>query len=119
MTKWPDGPAGRRRPWRPCAARRGSPPTELRVHGWTTRHQARPAPSAAAEITMKVASYLSPKTAVKASGIAGRGLYANAPIVRGEVVSVKGGHLIDRETLERQKAVVKDADMQITDDLFL
>src|SRR5262245_12301477 len=68
---------------------------------------------------MKVASYLSPKTVVKSSGIAGRGLYAAAPLARGEVVCVKGGHLIDRATLERHRAVVNDADMQITDDLFL
>ena len=68
---------------------------------------------------MNVASYLSPKTVVKPSGIAGRGLYAAAPFTPGEVVSVKGGHLIDRATLERNKAVVNDADMQITDDLFL
>ena len=47
---------------------------------------------------MKVASYLSPKTVVKQSGIAGRGLYANTPIARDEIVSVKGGHLIDRAT---------------------
>jgi hypothetical protein len=68
---------------------------------------------------MQVASYLSPKTIVKQSGIAGRGLYANVPLIRGEVVSVKGGHLVDRATLERNKAVVNDADMQIADDLFL
>jgi hypothetical protein len=60
------------------------------------------------EKTMKVASYLSPKTVVKASRIAGRGLYANAPLVRGEIVSVKGGHLIDGATLERNKTVVND-----------
>ena len=68
---------------------------------------------------MNVASYLSPKTVVKASRIAGRGLYANAALVQGEIVSVKGGHLIDRATLERNKAVVNEAEMQITDDLFL
>ena len=68
---------------------------------------------------MKVASYLSPKTVVKPSGIAGRGLFAAAPLARGEVVCVKGGHLIDRATLERHRAVVNDADMQITEDLFL
>src|SRR5262245_4145262 len=68
---------------------------------------------------MKVASYLSPKTSVKPSGIAGRGLYANVPLVRGEIVSVKGGHLIDRATLERNKAVVNDADIQIADNLYL
>ena len=68
---------------------------------------------------MKVTSYRSPKTVVRPSGIAGRGLYAAAPLARGEVVSVKGGHLIDRATLEQNRAVVNDADMQIADDLFL
>ena len=52
---------------------------------------------------MKVASYRSPKTSAKHSGIAGRGLYAIAPLVRGEIVSVKGGHLIDRATVEREE----------------
>jgi hypothetical protein len=47
------------------------------------------------------------------------GPFATAPLVRGEIVSVKGGHLIDRATLERNKAVVNDADMQIADNLFL
>ena len=68
---------------------------------------------------MNVASYLSPKTVVKPSKIVGRGLYANTPFVGGEIVSVKGGHLVDRATLERNKAIVNEADMQITDDLFL
>jgi uncharacterized protein len=68
---------------------------------------------------MPVTSYRSPKTVVRASGIAGRGLSAVAAITRGEVVCVKGGHLIDRATLERHKAVVNDADMQIAENLFL
>ena len=68
---------------------------------------------------MQVASYRSPKTVVKPSGIAGRGLYAAAPIARGEIVCVKGGHLVDRATLDRHKVVVNDADMQIADDLYL
>src|SRR5262245_39288859 len=83
------------------------------------RHLLVPVGGAATEMTMKVASYLSPKAVVKPSGIAGRGLYAAAPIARGEIVSVKGGHLIDRETRERNKAVINDADMQIADDLFI
>jgi hypothetical protein len=70
-------------------------------------------------MTMKVASYLSPKTAVLPSGIAGRGLHAIVPISRGEIVGVKGGHLIDRATLERNKAVVNESDMQIADNLYL
>jgi len=68
---------------------------------------------------MQVTSFRSPKTVVRPGGIVGRGLFAAAPIACGEVVCVKGGHLIDRATLERHKAVVNDADMQIADDLFL
>src|SRR5262245_53881696 len=68
---------------------------------------------------MQVTSYLSPKTRVKQSGIAGRGLYAIAPLVRDEIVSVKGGHLIDRATLDQNKAVVNAADVQIAENLFI
>jgi uncharacterized protein len=68
---------------------------------------------------MTVASYRSPKTAVRPSRIAGRGLFAAAPLARGEVVCVKGGHLVDRATLERHRAVVNDAELQVADDLFL
>jgi SET domain-containing protein len=68
---------------------------------------------------MRLASYRSPKTAVKNSGIVGRGLFAAEPIPRGEVVCVKGGHLIDRATLERHSSVVNDAELQVADDLYL
>ena len=50
---------------------------------------------------MKVASYLSPKTVVKQSGIAGRGLYANTPIARGEIVDMKTIMLLQAARLER------------------
>jgi SET domain-containing protein len=68
---------------------------------------------------MQLASYRSPKTVVKNSGNVGRGLFAAESIARGEIVCVKGGHLIDRATLERHKAVVNEADLQIADDLYL
>lgn len=68
---------------------------------------------------MPVASYRSPKTVVGPSRIAGRGLFAAAPVPRGEVVCVKGGHLVDRATLDRHRAVVNDAELQVADDLFL
>ena len=44
-------------------------------------------------------SYRSPKTEVRESPIHGRGLFATAPIAKGEVVAVKGGHIINREQL--------------------
>ncbi|HVK13482.1 MAG TPA: SET domain-containing protein [Gemmataceae bacterium] len=68
---------------------------------------------------MQPASHRSPKTVVKASGIVGRGLFAAEPIARGEIVCVKGGHLVDRATLDRHRAVAQDAELQVADDLYL
>lgn len=68
---------------------------------------------------MQLASYRSPKTAVKNSGIVGRGLFASEAIRRGEIVCVKGGHLLDHATLERHSSVVNDAELQVADDLYL
>jgi SET domain-containing protein len=68
---------------------------------------------------MLFASYRSPKTDIRPSAIGGRGLFAVAPIRRGEVVSVKGGHLLDRAGMAELGGTVGDADLQVTDDLFL
>jgi uncharacterized protein len=68
---------------------------------------------------MKVASYRSPKTAVRPSRIVGRGLFAAAAIARGEIVCVKGGHLVTGAEFAQYKGVAHDADLQIADDLFL
>jgi SET domain-containing protein len=68
---------------------------------------------------MRIASYRSSKTVVQPSGIVGRGLFAQAAIAAGEVVCVKGGHLLDRAGLERHRAVVHDAELQVTDELYL
>lgn len=68
---------------------------------------------------MRLASYRSPKTTVRRSPIGGRGLFAAAAIARGEIVCVKGGHLLDKAALARHKHAVNEADLQVTDDLFL
>src|SRR5262245_64712589 len=68
---------------------------------------------------MLFASYRSPKTDIRPSAIGGRGLFAAAPIRRGEVVSVKGGHLLDRAGMAEHGGAVGDAELQVTDDLFL
>src|SRR5262249_42930731 len=68
---------------------------------------------------MMFASYRSPKTDIRPSAIGGRGLFAAAPIRRGEVVSVKGGHLLDRAGMAEHGGAVGDAEVQVTDDLFL
>lgn len=68
---------------------------------------------------MIVASYRSPKTAVRPSGIVGRGLFAVTAIARGEIVCVKGGHLVTKAEFAKYKEVANDAELQIADDLFL
>ena len=64
-------------------------------------------------------SWLSPKTIVKESPIEGRGLFARAQIRRGEIVCIKGGHIIDRATLIRLQPTLGPAEIQIADDLFI
>jgi uncharacterized protein len=65
-------------------------------------------------------SYRSPKTEVRESKIHGRGLFATADIAKDEIVAVKGGHIIDRETL-REKITPRlgPVEIQIHDNLFI
>src|SRR6202171_3677632 len=65
-------------------------------------------------------SYRSPKTEVRESAIHGRGLFAKADIAKAEVVVVKGGHIVDRETLRREiTPKLGPVEIQIGDDLFI
>jgi hypothetical protein len=64
-------------------------------------------------------SYLSRKTAVKLSPIHGKGLFAVEPIIKGEVVCVKGGHILTREDLSVVTDRLGPAEVQIGDDLFI
>ncbi len=64
-------------------------------------------------------SYLSPKTIVRPSAIHGRGLFAREKIGKDEIVAVKGGHIIDRETLARLQPTLGPAAIQISDDLYI
>src|SRR5262249_22709132 len=68
---------------------------------------------------MRLASYRSPKTVVRPSRIVGRGLFAEAPIAEGEIVCVKGGHLLTKAEFANCKGVANEAELQIADDLFL
>ncbi len=65
-------------------------------------------------------SYRSLKTQVRESKIHGRGLFATADIARDEIVAVKGGHIVDRETL-RHKVTPRlgPVEIQIDDNLFI
>ncbi len=69
--------------------------------------------------TPKVASWRSPKTAIRASATQGRGVYATTSIAAGELVAVKGGYLVDGARLRRMKPVIGDAELQVASDLFL
>src|SRR6195256_6056632 len=65
-------------------------------------------------------SYRSPKTEVRESPIHGRGLFAVAKIDKDEIVAVKGGHIVDRETLRREITPrLGPVEIQIGDDLFI
>jgi hypothetical protein len=65
-------------------------------------------------------SYRSPKTEVRESKIHGRGLFATADIAKDEIVAVKGGHIVDRETL-RGKITPRlgPVEIQIDDQFFI
>ncbi|MEO5721721.1 MAG: SET domain-containing protein-lysine N-methyltransferase [Chthoniobacterales bacterium] len=64
-------------------------------------------------------SYRSPKTVVRESPIQGRGLFARLPIAGGEIVAVKGGHIISREVLQKLPRTLGASEIQIADDLFI
>ena len=65
-------------------------------------------------------SYLSPKTALRESKIHGRGLFAASDIAKGEIVAVKGGHIVSREVLRRKITPrLGPVEIQIGDDLFI
>jgi SET domain-containing protein len=67
-----------------------------------------------------VASWLSPKARKgEPSAIEGRGLFAIEPIVAGEVVAVKGGHIVDTATLRALPRRLQETDIQIAEGLHL
>jgi SET domain-containing protein len=69
---------------------------------------------------MLVSSYVSPK-ALKGqpSAIDRRGVIAQEPIARHEIVAIKGGHIVDSATLESLPAPTRGSDVQIADDFFV
>ena len=69
---------------------------------------------------VSVASWHSPKARKGgASAIAGRGLFAIETISAGEVVAVKGGHIVDTATLRALPAHLQETDIQIAEGLHL
>jgi len=67
-----------------------------------------------------VASWISPKARKGVpSGIAGRGLVAVEPIAAGEVVAVKGGHIVDTATMHALPERLQNSEIQIAEGLHL
>ena len=67
-----------------------------------------------------VRTWISPKATKGApSEISGRGLVAVDGISMGEVVAVKGGHIVTTQQLRSLPARLQNSDIQITDDLHL
>ena len=67
-----------------------------------------------------VASWISPKARKGIrSGIAGRGLFAAARIDAGEVVAVKGGHIVTTRQLSELPDPLPNSEIQIADGLHL
>ena len=65
---------------------------------------------------MSISSYISPKAAKGTpSSIHGRGLVARQPIAVGEIVAIKGGHIVDTATLAGLDALARNSEIQIAD----
>ena len=68
---------------------------------------------------MKNLTYRSPKTKIRESQIQGKGLFAKAPIKKGEIVAVKGGHILDQKKWNELEPALGSAEIQISEDLFI
>jgi SET domain-containing protein len=64
-------------------------------------------------------TYRSPKTEVRESPIEGRGLFTRQPIARGEIVAVKGGHVLTAAQWATLEPELGPADIQIAEELFI
>ena len=64
-------------------------------------------------------SYRSPKTAIRRSPIHGRGLFAIRPIAKGEIVAIKGGHVMDLERLRRLRHRIAESYLQVEDGFYV
>jgi uncharacterized protein len=85
---------------------------------WSLRRQAsRPAVRLK---TVLVSSYISPKARKgAASAIEGRGLIAVAPMAAGELVAIKGGHLVTTAALASLPERLRNSEIQIADGFHL
>ena len=64
-------------------------------------------------------SYISSKAVVRESPIHGKGLFAIAPITKGETICVKGGYIFGRQELDSMPEWYRAAELQVAEDLFI
>jgi hypothetical protein len=64
-------------------------------------------------------TYRSPKTEVRESAIHGQGLFARHAMAAGEIVAVKGGHVLTGRQWAALEPALGSAEIQIADDLFI
>lgn len=64
-------------------------------------------------------TYRSQKTEVRESAIHGYGLFARARIARGEIVAVKGGHILDLKAWRELETTLGAAEIQVAEDLYI
>lgn len=64
-------------------------------------------------------TYRSPKTEVRESRIHGKGLFAKAPISKGEIVAVKGGYILGQQQWTEIERDLGSAEIQISEELFI
>jgi SET domain-containing protein len=70
--------------------------------------------------SLVVASYISPMAQKGSpSGIGGRGLFATAPIEVGEVVAIKGGHIVDSAALADLPSHLQNSEVQVAEGFHL
>jgi uncharacterized protein len=69
---------------------------------------------------MVISSYITPKARKGgASAIAGRGLFAVEPISAGELVAIKGGHIVTTDALRSLPERLQNSEIQISDGFSL
>jgi hypothetical protein len=68
---------------------------------------------------MKNLTYRSPKTEVRDSPIHGKGLFAKEAIAAGEIVAVKGGHILSLGEWIACGPTLGAAEIQISEELFI
>jgi SET domain-containing protein len=64
-------------------------------------------------------TYRSPKTEERQSPIHGKGVFAKDAISAGEIVAVKGGHILTKQEWAELEQELGAAEIQISEDLFI